>query len=143
MLEHEHEHDHEDEHEDEHEQEYSDRVARGNSPWHNPPLFTIHGSRFTINFCSKWLRQTISEKGWQLNTTATLPLCSKSIIALREICGRSCKRSFGISTPAKAQTSVLVPPTKSSSSISTARPSISVTRITTGSISWIRKRTKR
>src|SRR6266700_1910994 len=28
-------------------------VARGNSPWHNPPLFTIHGSRFTINFCSK------------------------------------------------------------------------------------------
>src|SRR5437773_9057618 len=71
---------------------------------------------------TKWPRQTISEKEWRLNTMATLPLCSKCIIALRAICGRSFRRSFGISTPAKVQTCVLVPPTKWSSSISIALP---------------------
>src|SRR5437660_1308897 len=91
---------------------------------------------------TKWPRQTISEKEWRLNTMATLPLCSKCIIALREICGRSFRRSFGISTPAKAQTCVLGPPTKWSSSISIAPPWNSATRTTMGFISWTRKRTK-
>src|SRR5438132_3476572 len=85
---------------------------------------------------TKWPRQTISEKEWQLNTMATLPLCSKYIIALREICVHSCRRSFAISTPVKALTYVLVPPTRLSWSISSEGKSSSVTRTTTDTISW-------